>query len=418
MDLADAGLRRQPFQSQGAPSVLVPYASQQAALRFLDDTRRNNHGLGLFQGPPLSGKTSIICHFAASLPKDQATALVDGAGKRAPVLLKDVLHKFGYDLELRSTNERLNMIKVFATQQTSNDHAPLLIVEKANQLKPDALEVLCELAALRVKSNSAVRMILVSDQPMLPIIQSEAMQPISQRVTGTFLLRPLTRQETTTYVYKKLISGGCSEPAKVFSLGACNALHAASAGWPGRIDRLTLMALSKAKKCPVGIEHITRRSKPANATASVTVLRRPKSKRPAVDGGKTVPKLIVTSMGKTLKQITLDKSRLMIGRAEHNDLCVKHQLISRQHAIFVRSGSTTFVLDLKSRNGTYVNGKRVSGHVLVNNDIVSIGEHRIKFIDPRATRRTTLKGTGLDETTIAKSIGDLREVMKRLRIVS
>ena len=153
MNLAATGLRRQPFRTGGAPSVLVPYASHQAAVQFLDDTRRNNHGLGLFQGPPLSGKTSIIRRFTASLPKDQATALVDGAGMRAPALLKDILHQFGYDLELRSTKERLNMVKVFAMQQTTIDHAPLLIVEKANQLKPDALDVLCELATLRVNGK-------------------------------------------------------------------------------------------------------------------------------------------------------------------------------------------------------------------------------------------------------------------------
>jgi type II secretory pathway predicted ATPase ExeA len=418
MDLAAIGLRRQPFQAHETPAVLVPYASQQAALRFLDGTRSNNHGLGLFHGPRLSGKTSIIRHFTGSLPKDQAVAVVEGAGMRASVLLQDVLHQFGYDLELRSTNERLNMVRVFAMQQTTIDHAPLLILEKANQLKPDALEVLCELAALTVKGKSAVRMILVSDQPMLPIVQSEAMQPISQRITGSFLLRPLTRQETTKYVYMKLMSGGCRNPAKVFPQRVCEALHAASRGRPGMVDRLTRMALVKATKCPVGIEHIPRRPGHPDATEGVTVLRPPKSKRRAVEGHKAVPRLILTSEGKTLKQITLDKSRLMIGRAEHNDLSIDHELISRHHAIFIRNGSTTFVLDLKSRNGTYVNGEQVSGQVLINNDIVSIGRYRIKFIDPAARRRTTLKGAGIDETTIAKSIGDLREVMKRLRIVS
>ena len=78
----------------------------------------------------------------------------------------------------------------------------------------------------------------------------------------------------------------------------------------------------------------------------------------------------------------------------------------------------TLLLDLKSRNGTFVNGKRVASLVLVNDDIVSFGEHRIKFVDPTARRRMTLKSAGIDETTIAQSIGDLREVMSRLRIVS
>ena len=208
MNLAATGLRRQPFQTHGVPSVLVPYASLQAALRFLNKTCRHDHGLGLFHGPPLSGKTSIIRHFVASLPMGFPAAVVSEAGVRAHELLQGVLHQFGYDLDLRSTSERFNMVKVFAMQQTSHGCAPLLVVEKTHQLKPDALEALCELASLEVNGKSAVRMILVSEKPMLSILRSRAMRPIAQRMTDKFLLRPLTRQETTAYVYKKLVSGG------------------------------------------------------------------------------------------------------------------------------------------------------------------------------------------------------------------
>jgi len=79
MKLADTGLRKQPFRTQGKPLVLVPYASQKNAIQFLNDTRVNKCGLGLFHGPPLSGKTTIVQRFASSLPGDHATAVVDGA---------------------------------------------------------------------------------------------------------------------------------------------------------------------------------------------------------------------------------------------------------------------------------------------------------------------------------------------------
>jgi len=411
MNLAATGLRRQPFQTRGVPSVLVPYASLQAALRFLNNTCRHDHGLGLFHGPPLSGKTSIIRHFVASLPMGFPAAVVTEAGVRAHELLQDVLHQFGYDLDLHSTNERFNMVKVFAMQQTSHGCAPLLIVEKTHQLKPDALEALCELAALTVNGKSAVRMILVSEKPMLSILRSKAMRPIAQRMTDKYLLRPLTRQETTAYVYKKLLSGGCSDPARVIPQQVCDALHAASGGWPGVVDGLALAALAKAKSCPLRVGHVPRRPGPVEAPAGVTVLKQTGRRKP-------VPQLILTCNGRTLRRIAFGKARMMIGRADHNDLCIKHDFVSRQHAILIRSHGMTLLLDLKSRNGTFVNGKRVASLVLVNDDIVSFGEHRIKFIDPTARQRTTLKGAGFDETTIAKSIGDLREVMSRLKIVS
>jgi len=73
-------------------------------------------------------------------------------------------------------------------------------------------------------------------------------------------------------------------------------------------------------------------------------------------------------------------------------------------------------VDLKSRNGIYINGKRVKKHVLINNDIISLGDHRLKFVDPSATERTTLRGAGWDDTTLAESIRDFRKgLLRQLR---
>lgn len=256
MKLEDTGLRRQPFRTHGKPLVLVPYTSQIAAIRFLNETRFNNRGLGLFLGPPLSGKTSIIQRFAALLPDDQSFAVVDGAGTRPAALLQAVLNQFGFDLDLDSANERFNMVRVFALQQTSSHHAPILVIENAHAMSPVLLEMFCELAELAVSGRSALRIVLASDQPMLPIVEAPAMAAISKRVTGKFLLKPLTRPETTNYLHTKLKSGGCNNPQLVVPNAVCDRLHVASGGWPGKIDRLALLSMAKAKHYPLRVEHV------------------------------------------------------------------------------------------------------------------------------------------------------------------
>ena len=398
MKLEDTGLRRQPFQTHGKPLILVPYTSQKAAIRFFNETRFNNQGLGLFHGPPLSGKTSIIRRFTALLPDDYAVAVVDGACMDATALLQEILSQFGYDLGLDSADERFSMVRVFAMQQTASDQAPLLIIENAHAMGPLLLEMLCELAELTVNGKSALRIILVSDQPMLPIVRAPAMQPISKRVTGKFLLQPLTRKETANYVYKKLLSGGCKNPQAIVPPAVCDRLHTASGGWPGMIDRLALMALSRAEHCPLRVDHI---------------LQLPAENRKTAKTIDAIPRLIVTRRRKMLKRMDLDQPRLLIGRNELCDLRIVSDCTSRQHAMLFRNGSATIVVDLKSRHGTCVNGKRVTRQVLINNDIISVGDHRIKFMDPSARRRTTLRGAGWDDTTIAESIKDFRNVLAK-----
>jgi len=232
-------------------------------------------------------------------------------------------------------------------------------------------------------------MIFVSDREMLPIVRAPAMQPISNRLSGQFLLQPLTRQETTNYVYRKLQSGGCKSPQTVVPPAVCERLHAASGGWPGVIDRLIVLAISRADRCPLRVEHV-----PAPPATKERAAR-------AVDSG---PKLILTCRRKTLLHIPLNGSRIIIGRDETSDLRVDDDFVSRQHAVILRRGGMTLIADLKSRNGTYVNGKRVKRLVLVNSDIISLGDHRLKLIDPSAKHRTMVQDAGWDDTTIARSL--------------
>ena len=392
MKLADTGLRKQPFLAQGKPLVLVPYSSQRNAIHFLDETRVNKRGLGLFHGPPLSGKTTIIQQFASSLPPDHAVAIVDGARTDPAKLLKEILGQYGYDHGFNSASERFNMIRVVAMQQAASSQAPVLVIENVHKMSPVLLEMLCELAEMSFDGTSALRIILSSDRPMLPIVEAPAMQSIETRLTGKFLLKPLTRTETAAYAHKKLKSGGCSDPRAVMPPAVCDRLHSVSGGWPGVIDRLAMMALAKAERVPLLVEHIPKKS--------------PNVVEPT-------PQLILTFKRKTLKKISLDRPRILIGRNALCDIEIVHEWISRHHALVIRNDESTLIVDMKSRNGTWVNGERVKNHVLINDDIISLGDHRLKFVDPSATSRTTMRGAGWDDSTLAESIKDFRKGLLR-----
>jgi len=413
MELGEAGLLEQPFRTHGRPLVFVPYASQRAAFEFLSDTYRKDHGLGLFQGPPLSGKTAIIYHFTESLDDDTAVAVVDGTGLNTTALLETVLSQFGYDLHFRSVNELINMVKVFVLQQTASNHAPLLIVENTHALNPSALRVLCELAGLSVRAKSALRLVLSSDRSISSIVKAPAMEAISKRLTGDFDLESLTRDETTDYLHAKLRAGGCIDPMMVLPEDVCIDLYLASGGWPGILDRLMLLALANADRCPIRTDHVQRPLIP-NGTPSLVEETNDLNLDDNFDGnGAAVarqPKLFLTYNGRSLREIDIDRPRLLIGRSDHNDLCVNSRYISRHHALFIRRGRTTFLMDLNSTNGTYVNSQRVFNHVLLHNDVISIGNHGIKFHDPNARADINVNSRDLADTAVMKTMRDVRNL--------
>ncbi len=104
-----------------------------------------------------------------------------------------------------------------------------------------------------------------------------------------------------------------------------------------------------------------------------------------LDNDDTVPlNIILTHHGKGIHELTLEQPRLMIGRAEDNDLCINNTNVSRHHAILVRHGAAALLMDMNSKNGTFVNSQRIKDQVVVHNDIITIGNHQIKFVAPSA----------------------------------
>jgi pSer/pThr/pTyr-binding forkhead associated (FHA) protein len=75
-----------------------------------------------------------------------------------------------------------------------------------------------------------------------------------------------------------------------------------------------------------------------------------------------------------LKDYTLEEGgRLTIGRHPDNDIVPKDEAVSKHHAIIERKGEKLIILDKESRNGTFVNGKKVQSAELKDEDIVQIG---------------------------------------------
>ena len=94
-------------------------------------------------------------------------------------------------------------------------------------------------------------------------------------------------------------------------------------------------------------------------------------------------KLILKFQGILIKEYSLDKPSLTVGRKDDNDICIDHMAVSGHHArIDKREGNAESfytVTDLNSTNGTFVNGKKMTTAVLKPNDWITIGRHILYF---------------------------------------
>lgn len=107
-------------------------------------------------------------------------------------------------------------------------------------------------------------------------------------------------------------------------------------------------------------------------------------------------KLILSMDGLVLKEIPLSKERTTIGRKPHNDIQIDNLAVSGEHAVIVTILADSFLEDLGSTNGTFVNGKTVKKHFLQNNDVIELGKYKLKYMSealPGATKAADFEKT-------------------------
>ena len=73
-----------------------------------------------------------------------------------------------------------------------------------------------------------------------------------------------------------------------------------------------------------------------------------------------MPKIYLMDGSEEVKPFDFDNSEVFVGRSPDNDIQIRDSFVSRRHLRIIRKGDRYLVRDLKSRNGTFVDGKQIS----------------------------------------------------------
>ena len=96
-------------------------------------------------------------------------------------------------------------------------------------------------------------------------------------------------------------------------------------------------------------------------------------------------RLILSLDGQVLAEYNMSKERYTIGRLPDNDVRIDNPAVSGHHSLIINILNDSFLEDLNSTNGTYVNGKLIKKHALQHGDSITIGHHQLRFVDQQAT---------------------------------
>ncbi len=123
--------------------------------------------------------------------------------------------------------------------------------------------------------------------------------------------------------------------------------------------------------------------------------------------------------GDVVQQLDLNQETLTIGRKNDNDIHLDNLSVSSHHARITTLLNDSFIEDMNSTNGTYLNGTLIKKSPLTHNDIIKIGKHHLKYINENATTGNDFEKTmiinpdsdGMQETeggtAIDQSVGKI-----------
>ncbi len=95
-------------------------------------------------------------------------------------------------------------------------------------------------------------------------------------------------------------------------------------------------------------------------------------------------RLVLSLDGQVLAEYNMSKERYTVGRLPDNDIRIDNAAVSGHHALIINILNDSFLEDLNSTNGTYVNGKIVKKHAMQHGDVITVGHHALRFVDSEA----------------------------------
>src|SRR5690349_9199502 len=85
--------------------------------------------------------------------------------------------------------------------------------------------------------------------------------------------------------------------------------------------------------------------------------------------------IVVNEKGGEQKRLEFDKPEVTIGRVQGNDIILPKGNVSKRHSRIVLKDGKFIIVDLKSTNGTYVNGRKITSPLVIKStDKIYIGD--------------------------------------------
>lgn len=204
-----------PFSIAPDPRFLYMSARHREAIAHLLFGVRGEGGFVLLTGEIGTGKTTLCRCLLEQIPDlcDVAFILNPKLGVRD--LLATICEEFHVELPTSGPvgiKQLIDAINRHLLHAHAAVRRALLIIDEAQNLAPDVIELLRLLTNLETNTRKLLQIILIGQPELVDILRRPEMRQVAQRVVARFHLTELTRDELAAYVKHRLHVAGSAAP--------------------------------------------------------------------------------------------------------------------------------------------------------------------------------------------------------------
>ncbi len=238
------GFNENPFSIAPNPRYLYMSKMHQEALAHLVYGTTSKGCIVLLTGEIGTGKTTISRYFLEKLPRSTDIAVITNPKLTSNELLASVCDEFRISVAQQepSAKNYIDSLNAFLLKAYSANRQAVLVIDEAQNLDFDVLEMLRLLTNLETNQQKLLKIILLGQSELATILARPDLEQINQRITSRFHLKGLKREDVDAYISHRIMVAGGGRSV-FFTHRAINEIYVASRGIPRLINSLCDHAL-------------------------------------------------------------------------------------------------------------------------------------------------------------------------------
>ncbi len=197
--------------------------------------------IALVTGQSGIGKSALIKLFVHSLPQNRFRPVyVHLTRMKATSLLRLIVEKLG-ETPKRGKERLFTQI---LDKATGTERTTILIIDECHLIDPEALTDLRLLVSSALDNTAPLKILLVGQQPLREQLRRACHGDLLNRISVRYILRPMTKTQTLSYIDFQLTNVGASE--KIFDTPVKDLIHDHAQGIPRLINNIATACLINA----------------------------------------------------------------------------------------------------------------------------------------------------------------------------